>query len=173
MEEILIVDGYNIIGAWPQLRNLKIKGFLEEARDELLDWLIEYQAYSGRNVIAVFDAHQVPGLGKKYNNIRITVYYTKENETADELIERLVKTLHNRRRRIYVATSDYTEQRVIFGQGALRISARELALEKKTTQSSIKQNVFEQNQNNKMKSSILSNLDDEMIKFLDNWRRKK
>ncbi len=171
MEEILIVDGYNIIGDWPELRELKIKGRLEEARDELLNWLIEYQSYSGRNVIIAFDAHQVPGIGKKYNNKKITIYYTKENETADDLIERLVKQMTNRRRRIYVATSDYEEQRVIFGQGALRISARELSIEKEVTKKSIDKNII--NQNKKMKRDIFSSLDDEMIKFFENWRRKK
>lgn len=170
MEEILIVDGYNIIGAWPELRSLKEKGELEEARDNLLNWLVEYQAFSGRRVIAVFDAHHVPGLGRKYKNQKITVYYTKENETADELIERLVIKLHNRRVSIYVATSDYTEQNVIFGQGALRISARELALEKKETKKQINTSVIDYNK--KLKTNITSSLTDEMIKFLENWRRK-
>lgn len=171
MEEILIVDGYNIIGAWPELRELKRIGKLEEARDQLIQWLEEYQAYSGRQVIVVFDAHQVPGLGKKDQNGRLTVYFTKEDETADEMIEKLVKKLNHRRRQIYVATSDYTEQRVIFGEGALRISARELALEKDTTKQIIQQNMVKGNK--KMKSNILSSLDDEMIKFFENWRRKK
>lgn len=171
MEEILIVDGYNIIGDWPNLRDLKKRGLLEEARDELLNWLKEYQAYSGRKVMIVFDAHQVPGSGRKYNNKSITIYYTKENETADDLIEKLVKELYHRKKRIYVATSDYAEQRVIFGQGALRISARELAIEKETTKKSIDRKVMKNNQ--QLKSNILSSLDDEMIKFLENLRRKK
>lgn len=171
MEEILIVDGYNIIGDWNELRELKKKGQLNEARDRLLNWLIEYRAYSGKKIIVVFDAHQVPGLGKKYNSKEITVYYTKENETADELIERLVKSLESRNRRIYVATSDYTEQKVIFGQGALRISARELAIEKEVTKKSIDLKLIKSNK--KLKSSILSSLDEEMIKFFENWRRKR
>ena len=90
MEELLIVDGYNMIGAWPQLIDIKKKE-LGRARDELLAILSEYQVYSGNKVIVVFDAHQVPGIGKKIKEYRIDIYYTKENETADELIERLVK----------------------------------------------------------------------------------
>ncbi|OEF96400.1 hypothetical protein BHF71_04410 [Vulcanibacillus modesticaldus] len=171
MEEILVVDGYNIIGAWPELRKLKKKGHLEEARDELLDWLTEYQTYSGRKVIVVFDAHQVPGIGRRYDDKRIIVYFTKENETADELIERLVKDLHHRKRQIYVATSDYTEQRVIFGQGALRISARELAVEKEVMEKSIKRSVIKKNK--KIKSNIFSSLDEEMLKLLEDWRRER
>lgn len=170
MEEILIVDGYNIIGAWTELRRLKENDNLEEARDRLLDWLVEYQAFSGRKVIVVFDAHQIPGPGRKFNK-NITVYYTKENVTADELIERLVRELNSRRKTIYVATSDYTEQNITFGQGALRISARELALEKKTVKENIDRKVDKNNK--KIKSTIYSALDEEMIKFFENWRRKK
>jgi len=171
MEEILIVDGYNIIGDWPNLREIKDRGELEEARDSLLNWLIEYKVYTGREVYVVFDAHQVPGLGKQYRKKSIIIYYTKENETADELIERLVSKLKSRKRRIYVATSDYTEQNVIFAQGALRISARELEIEKKITRKSIESQVSSSKK--EMRSNIMSSLDEEKIKFLENWRRKK
>ncbi len=171
MEEILIVDGYNIIGAWPELRVLKDKGFLNEARDLLLNWLVEYKAYSGRKVIIVFDAHQIPGKGKTYYDKKVSILYTKENETADELIEKLVKQFYHRKKQIYVATSDYTEQRVIFGQGALRISARELAVEKDRVNKSIKRKVT--NSNEKIDSNIFSNLDDEMKKIFEKWRRSK
>ncbi|MFV9511679.1 NYN domain-containing protein [Tepidibacillus sp. LV47] len=171
MEELLIVDGYNIIGAWPKLRELKEAGNLEEARDQLIDWLSEYQAYSGRTVIVVFDAHQVPGLGKKYQDRRLTIYFTKENETADEFIEKLIGELKNQKRTIYVATSDYTEQRVTFGQGALRISARELLLEQEIVKDLIQQTVSKRNQG--LKQNIFSAIDSETIKFFENFRRKK
>ena len=127
-EVVLLVDGYNMIGAWPELERLKERDF-EEARDRLLDMLAEYQGYSGTKVYVVFDAHQVPGPGRTYRQQRLTVMYTKENETADECIERLVGELAGRGRHIYVATSDHVEQRVAFGKGALRISARELLIE--------------------------------------------
>lgn len=65
IQEILIVDGYNIIGAWPELQRLKELS-LEEARDRLIDIMAEYQSFSGMKVIVVFDAYYVPGLGKKY-----------------------------------------------------------------------------------------------------------
>jgi len=80
-------------------------------------------------VYVIFDAHRVPGLGRTYKQQKLTVIYTKENETADECIERLVGELSGRGRHIYVATSDLVEQRVAFGKGALRISARELLIE--------------------------------------------
>ncbi len=171
MEEILIVDGYNIIGDWTELRELKDKGLLDEARNQLLDWLIEYKAYSGQKVIIVFDAHQMPGRGRRYYDKKVDIFYTKENETADELIEKLVIQYYHWERQIYVATSDYTEQRVIFAQGALRISARELAIEKKRINKSIKHDV--NNSNKKTSTNIFINLDDEMKKIFEKWRRSK
>ncbi|NEW09681.1 NYN domain-containing protein [Paenibacillus sp. SYP-B3998] len=125
MEEFLIVDGYNIIGAWPVLNKLK-ETDLEGARDKLIHVLAEFQSYSGMKVYLVFDAYRVPGLGKKYLQSKLNVLYTKEKETADELIERLVTNLMGRRKQIYVATSDMIEQHVIFGKGALRLPAGEL-----------------------------------------------
>ncbi|MGD9678244.1 MAG: NYN domain-containing protein [Vulcanibacillus sp.] len=171
MEEILIVDGYNIIGAWTELRHLKEKGLLSEARDDLLTWLGEYKAFSGRTVIVVFDAHQIKGKGKKYFDQRVIIYYTEEDETADELIEKLVVKLNHKKKRIYVATSDYTEQRVVFGQGALRISARELEIEKEALGKSITNKV--NSSNDKINSNIFSNLDEEMKKIFEKWRRSK
>lgn len=125
MQEFLIVDGYNIIGAWPQLKKQKDIN-LEEARDMLIHMLAEYQSYSGMKTYLVFDAYLVPGSGKKYLHSRLNVLFTKEKETADELIERLVTELIGRRKQVYVATSDMIEQHVIFGKGALRLSANEL-----------------------------------------------
>ncbi|ACT04308.1 MULTISPECIES: NYN domain-containing protein [unclassified Paenibacillus] len=125
--DILLVDGYNMIGAWPMLEKLK-EIDLEEARDKLLDMLADYQGFSGMTVYVVFDAHQVPGLGATYRHHKLTIVYTKEKETADECIERLVTELTARRRNVFVATSDLVEQHVAFGKGALRLSARELLI---------------------------------------------
>ncbi|KAB7666122.1 NYN domain-containing protein [Bacillus sp. B1-b2] len=126
--DILIVDGYNIIGAWPELNVLKNKD-LAAARDTLVEKMAEYQGYSGYRVIIVFDAHFVRGTQKKYKNYKVEVIFTKENESADERIEKMAIELNNRKTQIYVATSDFTEQWAIFGQGALRKSARELLIE--------------------------------------------
>ena len=96
MEQILIVDGYNVIGAWEQLKERK-KYSLEEARDDLLSMLAEYQGYTGMKVIVVFDAYNVKGAGKQLKQYRIDIRYTKEKETADEMIESLVRNLTHRR----------------------------------------------------------------------------
>jgi len=127
-DDILLVDGYNMIGAWPVLEKLKELD-LEEARDKLLHLLADYQGFTGMAVYVVFDAHQVPGLGATFRQYKLTIVYTKEKETADECIERLVVELYNKRRNVYVATSDLTEQHVAFGKGALRLSARELLID--------------------------------------------
>jgi predicted RNA-binding protein with PIN domain len=137
---VLLVDGYNIIGAWPELRKLKQTN-LSAARDRLIEIMAEYQGYTGYKVIIVFDAHFVKGIQKKYNHHQIEVIFTKENESADELIEKMAIEMNNLKTQIHVATSDYTEQWQIFGQGALRISARELLTEVGVVGSSIEKDL--------------------------------
>ncbi len=87
---VLIVDGYNIIGAWPELEYLKEKD-IGQARDRLIELLAEYQAFTGDRVIIVFDAYYVRGLESKQEQFKVEVIYTKEKETADECIEKLVR----------------------------------------------------------------------------------
>ncbi|ARF14493.1 NYN domain-containing protein [Sporosarcina ureae] len=124
-KDVLLVDGYNIIGAWPELQQLKQEDFAQ-ARDRLIERMAEFQANRGWRVIVIFDAHLVPGIEKRKKQYRVEVVFTRENETADERIEKLVSQLSNRLTQIHVATSDLVEQWVVFAQGALRISAREL-----------------------------------------------
>jgi predicted RNA-binding protein with PIN domain len=126
--DVLLVDGYNIIGAWPELERLKEQD-LEDARDRLLDMLADYQGFTGLQIYVIFDAHQVSGLGSTYKQHKLIIVYTREKETADECIERLCTELISRRRNVYVATSDLVEQHVAFGKGALRVSARELYID--------------------------------------------
>jgi predicted RNA-binding protein with PIN domain len=99
--------------------------------------LSDYQSYAGLVVIVVFDAFRVPGSGAEYRQQRLQVVYTRERETADECIERLVGEWTSVRRNIYVATSDQVEQNVTFGRGALRLTARELRLEVQQSRSDI------------------------------------
>ena len=121
-KEYLLVDGYNIIFAWDELRELSELN-LESARGRLMDILCDLQGALGCTVILVFDAYRVEGnRGEvlKYHNIHVV--YTKEAETADQYIE---KTVHEigRKHRVTVATSDGLEQVIILGQGAARLSA--------------------------------------------------
>lgn len=135
-ETILLVDGYNVIGAWAELRQLKHER-LEEARNLLIERMAEYKAYTGWRVIIVFDAYLTRGIESKLKQHDVEVLFTRENETADERIEKFVSELIGRRVQIHVATSDYTEQWVVFAQGALRKSARELEIEMKNILTSI------------------------------------
>ena len=124
-EEILLIDGYNMIFAWPELKEMSQLN-LEAAREYLIEILHNYQGYSGRNMIVVFDAYKQVGSVTKSETIHnLQVIYTKEGQTADQYIEKYV--LENvKKKRITVATSDGLEQMMIFGQGALRMPAREL-----------------------------------------------
>ena len=121
-EEYLLVDGYNIIFAWEELRGLAAVN-IDSARDRLMDICCNYQGYAGCTLILVFDAYKVkgnPGSVAQYHNIYVV--YTKEAETADQYIE---KTVHRigRKYRVTVATSDALEQMIIWGAGASRLSA--------------------------------------------------
>ena len=165
--QILIVDGYNIIGAWSELRSLKNDKLLD-ARDRLIELMAEYKAFTGIRVIIVFDAHLVPGIESKTKQNKVEIIFTRENETADERIEKLTKELSQRRVQIYVATSDLTEQRVIFGQGALRKSARELEIEMLSISSNITKkvkNIQEMKPNSKIE------LSQEVAEIFEKWRR--
>jgi len=120
----LIVDGYNIIGAWPEFRTLREQDF-ELARERLIHAMAEYQAVTGLSVTIVFDAYLQPGRESRMQKSGIDIVYTRENETADEWIEKTAADwLQDIRVKLTVATNDYTEQWVIFTLGALRISAQ-------------------------------------------------
>ena len=163
------MDGYNIIGAWPDLQEFKNKD-LAAARDLLVEKMAEYQAYTGYRVIIVFDAYGVQGTEKKYNNYQVEVIFTKENETADERIERLAIALSNRRTQIHVATSDYTEQWAIFGQGALRKSARELLIEMELIEKGIERKVKKIEEKKPLSKIPLSK---ELAEIFEKWRRER
>lgn len=136
-KELLIVDGYNMIGAWPELVTLKKQEKLEDAREELLTILSNYAKYEGLDIIVVFDAQFVPGITQRYTKYRLQVVFTEEGETADSYIERVAGELNTPLTQVTVATSDLAEQWVIFSQGALRTSARELYKAVKKTQETI------------------------------------
>ena len=165
--DILLVDGYNIIGAWSELNELKQKD-LAAARDRLVELMAEYQGYTGYRVIVVFDAYYVQGIARKYKNYKVEVLFTRENETADERIEKLAIELNNIKTQIHVATSDFTEQWAIFGQGALRKSARELLTEVKVIEKKIERKV--RNSSEKRPASKIQ-LSEEVAEIFEKWRR--
>ena len=137
-EEYLLVDGYNIIFAWPELKELA-DADVRAAQTKLMDILSNYQGYKKCTLILVFDAYKVEGHQEEvfaYHNIHVV--YTKEAETADQYIE---KTVHKigRQHQVTVATSDGLEQIIIMGQGASRISAKGLKEEIEETRKQLQQ----------------------------------
>ncbi|BAK97868.1 putative small GTP-binding protein [Oscillibacter valericigenes Sjm18-20] len=120
--EYLLVDGYNVIFAWDELKTVAAER-LDAARRALCDLMSDYQGFRKCEVIVVFDAYKVKGgieKVEKYHNIHVV--YTKEAETADAYIERTTYQI-GREHRVRVVSSDGAEQVIILGHGALRVSA--------------------------------------------------
>ena len=127
-DEYLLVDGYNIIFAWTELKELAEEN-LDVARSKLLDLLTKYQGIRKCRVIAVFDAYRVQGHREEIVDYEsIHVVYTREAQTADQYIE---KFAHDNQKKyaITVATSDGLQQIIIRGSGSAVMSARELKAE--------------------------------------------
>lgn len=163
----LLVDGYNIIFAWEELKDLA-ETDLGAARDRLMDILSNYQGYVKCTLILVFDAYKVPGNNReifKYHNIHIV--YTKEAETADQYIE---KTAHQigRTCQVTVATSDALEQIIIRGQGCLLLSARELKEEIQQVASLIRSEYL--NKRKSGKNYLFNYLDDDLANAMEDIR---
>jgi len=102
-QQLLIVDGYNMIGSWPELVKLKNQNKLEDARELLLHRLSNYGKYEEIEIIVVFDAQFVPGIQQTYKKYHLTVIFTKEEETADSYIERIAGEKINRVTQVTVA----------------------------------------------------------------------
>lgn len=142
-EEYFLVDGYNIIFAWQELKELA-KHNIDSARDRLLDIMSNYQGIRGNNLIVVFDAYRVQNHRTEimdYHNIHVV--FTKEAETADQYIEKFAHQ-HGRQYRVTVATSDGLEQIIIRGQGCALISAKELLEEIRRVQKETQEELKEQ-----------------------------
>ena len=122
--EYLLVDGYNIIFAWDDLKKTAAQS-LDLARSQLINRLSSYQGCRGCEMIIVFDAYRVKEPEHIDKSGSVSVVYTKEAETADTYIERTAHQLA-KEHRVTVATSDGLEQVIIMGGGARRMSAADL-----------------------------------------------
>ncbi|MBR3763518.1 MAG: NYN domain-containing protein [Clostridia bacterium] len=127
MRPLLIVDGYNVIGAWQEVRK---KGWsIDDARDNLTHKMAEHCRYLGAEGVLVFDGYKSDRKNTTLErHSQLTVVYTRHGETADSYIERLVVQTP-RYRTIRVATSDGAIQNMALGAGATRITSRELLQE--------------------------------------------
>lgn len=164
IEEYLLVDGYNIIFAWDELKELANLN-MDSARHKLMDILCNYQGYKKCNLILVFDAYKVKGsIGEVIDYHNIHVVYTKEAETADAYIE---KTTHEiaPKHHVTVATSDGLEQLIIMGQGALRLSANDLHAEVNRIRDEMRK--FYQDRQRTGRNYLGEQMSDEMLKFIN------
>lgn len=169
---LLVVDGYNVLGAWPELSKGKP---LADARDALIHRLHDYAGYSGQQVVLVFDAWQSDRLERSIEKKgSLTIVFTQKGETADHYIERLCDE-HERqvslgRLELRVATSDGTEQTVVFGRGAVRISSRELIYEMRQAKQSGAQYAHPVSRT-ATRATIMEHMPDEMRARLEKLRR--
>ena len=167
LPEVLLVDGYNIIFAWDDLKELAQVN-IEGARGKLMDILCNFQGYRKNIVILVFDGYKVPGNpGEvlKYHNIYVV--YTKEAETADQYIEKTVQDI-SRKYDVKVATSDALEQMIILGQGARRMSALELLEEIKIVNQEIREEHMAQTK--QTNQYLFEGLPSDLANFMDDVR---
>lgn len=166
-QEYLLVDGYNVIFAWEDLRELAEVN-IDGARGKLLDILCDYQAVRKCSLIAVFDAYRKKGHPEEmfdYHNIH--VIYTKEAETADRFIERFA---HDNKKQydITVATSDGLEQIIIRGQGCRLLSARDLREEIRASREKLKEEYLDRKQGDK--NYLLDGILGEIKEQIENWK---
>lgn len=140
--EYLLVDGYNIIFAWENLKDIA-NDSLDSARNLLIDILCNYCGVNNCELILVFDAYKVKGNVREIEKVNnITVVYTKEAETADMYIEKVTHEL-GRKHRVRVATSDNLEQLIILGNGAVRVSASAFKKEVDDAQNAIRKFIMD------------------------------
>jgi|ERR671932_488434 predicted RNA-binding protein with PIN domain len=132
-QAVLLVDGYNIIGSWSNLKEVRDHDGLEAARHELIEALINYSAFQGYETQVVFDAHsQNTPIYCEVLTTYLSVYYTDFGQTADTYIEKFCASFHHchpyrQGKRVIVATSDRAQQLTVIGYGAEWMSSQQLA----------------------------------------------
>lgn len=169
MQEFYVVDGYNVIHAWPDFVKMLENGF-DHCRDKLVGILANFAGFEGASIKVVFDAHLVKkGLEHLEKVNGVEVYYTQEGETADSLIERIVGDLI-KQGNVYVVTSDWDEQRIIFGRGAYRLTPKEFRAQViKVNKEGIE--VFSKSR--PTEGYLEDKLPKDIKQILEKWRRSK
>lgn len=168
-KELLVVDGYNIINAWEELKEIAEIN-LENARDRLNLIIAEYLEYRGIKGYIIYDAYRVKTLMNREEKLKsLTIIYTKEKQTADSYIEKFINDFEDKRNTIIrVATDDVAEQNMVIGKGASRLSTLELHLEIKASQKKIKDRI---NHRDSKKNTLYTVLDDDTLAKLEQMRR--
>ena len=158
-KDCLIVDGYNMIFSWEELRELS-KEDIAAARGKLIDLLVSYQSFVRGEMVLVFDGYKIKGnLGERFDTDGVHVVYTKEGETADMYIEKLMHDI-GRNYNVRIASSDALIQVSALGSGILRMSAGELEEEIKIVRKKIEALIEEINRRNaKLKNNATVTVD--------------
>lgn len=173
MKPLLYVDGYNVIGAWPEAQRESWP--LDECRDRLILLLEDYAGYTEQEVWLVFDGYRTERPLRTVEPKReLTVVYTRHGETADHFIERMCQLLP-KYREARVATSDSIEQTLILGRGATRLSAREFWREVQKERDLGRGRFIRQNRQPAQSGSgsLRNALSAEQFELLDRLRRQK
>lgn len=168
--DILIVDGYNVIHGNLELKSILAQN-MSDARKQLIEHLADYVGFKGWQLVIVFDAHQVrDNAGSILNYDRNTVVvYTGSHETADTYIEQMAYDLGN----LYtlrVATSDKEQQYYVLSQGAIRVSARELWIDVAQTKKQIRKSKYT-NQDGGIGHSLQDRVERDILAELEKLRR--
>ena len=162
-KEYLLIDGYNIIFAWEELRALALQDIMA-ARDKLIEMIVDFAGFRKEHVILVFDAYKVRGgRGEVMRVGGIDVIYTREAETADLYIEKAAHEL-SKKYKVTVATSDAVEQVIIYGAGAYRMSAQNLLEELVRTKSMMRE--YYEKKEEKRAGGLLAGMSEETAQAL-------
>lgn len=175
-QALLFIDGYNIVGAWNDLKKIRDRHGLEEARRRLVDHLTGFSAYNGYSTKIIFDAQYREGpSNEEIVTEFLSIHYTNQGETADTFIEKACanfrQDIRKFQQRLIVATSDRAQQLTVIGYGAEWMSASQLWQDVDFTNSHVRSR-----QKTKNKSSgrfLINSLDPEAQAKLDRLRFNK
>lgn len=169
LSEYLLVDGYNIIHAWPHLKALT-EDNLGSAREALLEEMSNYSGYYHIQVIVIFDGMHSDNAQRTFEHYdEVEVVFTKQRESADHYIERIAEQV-GREFKLTVATSDALEQLIVLSRGAARKSARELLLEVNQIKQEIRTDYIEETKK-QSRNFLESQLDPEVVAWMEKLRR--
>jgi uncharacterized protein len=168
LKDIMILDGYNVMNALPELQRLTRTDFAG-ARDRLIEMMSEYRSFRGIDILVVFDAHLASKAQEYQEKVKgVDVVFTKEKMTADSYIEKTIGKLVEHRQ-VVVVTNDWTEQLMVLGSGAIRVSVRELEMDLREARCRITEATLSLNQE---KDFLSNRIDPETLKKLEAFRRK-
>jgi uncharacterized protein len=164
----MILDGYNVMNALPELKSVTKVDF-EGAREKLIELMSEYRSYRGIDMMIVFDAHLAPRAREHTEMIKgIKVVFTKEKMTADSYIEKMISEL-SAKKQVVVVTNDWTEQLMVLGSGATRVSVRELQMDLLEAH----RKISETSDSLHEKDFLSNRIDKKTLEELEKIRRKK